>query len=540
LSTTEHDLLASLTGQQPAWKRLLLDNPDLFLLRYFGPDSSSPRLWDLQPFHVELVRTVTTERSALILYPAAHGKTTLVSTLLPIWALCKDPNVRISIIAKNSVDAENIGQAIQTELLSNEELIEDFGPFEPSPESNKPFSTKRLSVAKRTSRAKEPTIALFGAQSRNALGQRSDWTICDDIVHDVNSATPESREKLRDWFMQGPMTQGERYGARMTVIGTRFDPEDLYGALMEFAHPETGEGLWAIREVDAIVDEDNETTLWPEKWPWLRLMELKAQMGTLNFNKRLRNIAVDKSRMVFKEEYVKGGWVGRDHYPGCLDREYKAGEYDETWRRYAGFDPAIGLTKSRKFCAHITLAVGSCREHDKCLWVVDLFRDQMTLPQQCDLILERHHQYGCVATWVEANSYQLGLYQAIKDKMDERGQAFRIDPHYTTRTNKPDPEIGVHRMAPWFENGKVHIPQGNRESLRKMRQLVDELVQYPSGKYTDTVMALWIAWLASEVAGPQFKSFNRLERRPFWKQQGAGRKVILNPVYAQEEVDVNA
>ena len=40
-------------------------------------------------------------------------------------------------------------------------------------------------------------------------------------------------------------------------------------------------------------------------------MELKAEMGTLDFNKRLRNIAVDKSRMVFKEEYVKGGYLGR-------------------------------------------------------------------------------------------------------------------------------------------------------------------------------------------------------------------------------------
>lgn len=550
-----------MTALADSERQLLLDNPDLFLLHYFPH-----RLEKLEEFHLRLVSTATTEPRGLILYPAAHGKTTLVSTLLPIWALCKDPNIRIAIIAKNDIDAKAIMKSIHAELLGNFELIRDFGPFQ---DPEKPWAETFTSVAKRTRRGKESTLAAFGAGSRNALGYRCDWAICDDVVTDKNSATPEQRAKLKMWFMQGPRTMAEHSDDRLTVVGTLFDPEDLYADLIDLVNPETGEPIWHVQREDAIVeicfcgrpladhdliregdivkhgpcpdsgcemfaqDDHQQVTLWTARWPWLRLMELKAEMGTLDFNKRLRNIAVDKSRMVFREEYIKGGYIGKDRYPGCLDKSYIIGEHDPSWRLHAGFDPAIGLTRSRKFCVHITLAVGSCREHEKCFWVVDIVRDQLTLPQQVELILQKHEQYGCMSSWIEANSYQLGLYQAIKDKMDERDVAYRIDPHYTTRTNKPDPEIGVHRMAPWFENGKVHIPWGNQESQRKMRQLVDELVQYPSGRFSDSVMATWIAWLAADVAAPRFQSYNRLRKKPFWAKT-TSRRTVRNPYYDQK------
>ena len=72
-------------------KQFLLDNPDAFLGRYFAHRLNHR----LEPFHLDLIKTAHTERRGLVLYPAAHGKTTIVSTLLPIWAICKDPNVRI-------------------------------------------------------------------------------------------------------------------------------------------------------------------------------------------------------------------------------------------------------------------------------------------------------------------------------------------------------------------------------------------------------------------------------------------------------------
>ena len=508
---------------------MLLSDPALFITHYFGA-----RIEKLEDFHLRLLHNATAEPRGLILYPAQHGKTTLVSTLLPIWEFCRDPNIQIGLIAKNEGEANSIVLSIQAELAQNTELRNDFGEFRPGPGEDKPWALGKMSIAQKTSITKEPNLAAFGAGSRGVLGHRTHWTICDDVVTEKNSATPEVRAKLKEWFMQSVRTMNLP-GCRTTVVGTLFDPSDLYNDLIDLSNPESGMPIWSLQREDAIVDEDERQTLWPSRWPWGALLELKAEMGTIDFNKRLRNIAVDKSRMVFKEEYVKGGFYNKVEYPGCLDRGYTVGEYMPEWRRVAGFDPAVGTGKSAKFCAHVTLAMGSCAKHERCIWVVDVKRDQMTLPQQCDHILSTHQQYDLFRSVIEANSYQVGLYQELKRRMDEAGVALTIEPHYTTRTNKPDPELGVQAMGPWFENGWVHIPWGNPESQRKMAQLVDELVQYP-GRFTDSVMAFWFAWKSLNESAPRFTSSNYLRgSKSPWQSLGKRKKVIRNPYYAQKE-----
>lgn len=509
----------------------LLDNPDAFILYYFGH-----RIEELEQFHLRLIHNATQRPRGLILYPAAHGKTTLVSELLPIWAICRNPNVRVVDIAKNDIDAKSITRSIQSELLSNNRLISDFGPFKPDGDESKAWALERFDVAARTRHGKSSTWAAFGAGARTALGYRTDWTICDDVVTDVNSSTPEQRGKLREWFNQGPETMGDHGDSRLTVVGTRFHPEDLYGDLMEMVLPDTGRNIWHVQTEFAVLDPDLKKVLWPKRRPWIWLMQRKAAMGTLDFNKRFNNIAVDPSRMVFKEEYVRGGYIGKLKYPGCIDKNYSVGDIpDQTWRRYAGFDPAVGkISRSSKFCAHITLAVGSCQDHERCYWVVDLYRDQMTLPQQVDHIIEKHVKYDVGTTMVEANSYQMGLYQAIKNKLDQEGMALDIKPHYTSRMNKPDPETGVQAMAPWFEDGKIHIPWGSPHSQRVMAQFVDELVQYP-GRTTDTVMAFWFAWRQATEMGPKFRSQHYL-KRPLWSPYNKGR-FVKNPIYERSHVD---
>src|SRR6185437_6542821 len=128
-----------------------------------------------------------------------------------------------------------------------------------------------------------------------------------------------------------------------------------------------------------------------------------------------------------------------------------------------------------------------------------------------EIILNQHTRFNAAKTLIEATAFQIGLYQQAQLEMDKRGMAAVIEPHYTSRTNKPDPELGVQAMAPWFEGGKVHIPWGDNHSQRKMRLFVDELVQFPDGRTTDTVMSFWFAWRDLQITAPLFKSFNRLD-----------------------------
>jgi hypothetical protein len=521
----------------PRWKKALLDEgaEEAFILRYFAD-----RIEKLEDFHLRLIDTALNKPAGLILYPAGHGKTTLTGTVLPLLMLSRWPDARILIIAKNDEEAIGISHLLQREMVDNTDLIHDFGPFKPSPESDKPWSLSRMEVANRTIRSKTPSLLIVGQGAKTILGTRTDWTICDDVVTNENSATVTQRVKMRDWFDLQVETGPEFADSRLTVIGTRFDPHDLYGDLWEMQEAdEDGKKLvqiWERQREDAVVSEENHQTLWPAVWPWKRLMQKKVKIGTLSFNKRYRNIAVDASRMVVKEEYITGGWRGNTNYPGCLDRNHKIGDFADNWEIVAGFDPAVGGTRNAKFCAHLTVALGACKEHEKCLWVVDIDRNQMTLPQQVEMILEKHKHYGLRKSIVEANSYQMGLYQAIEQKMEERHELFTVEPHYTNRSNKQDPELGVQAMAPWFERGWVHIPWGDALSQRKMQDFIDELVQFPDGRTSDTVMAFWFAWLNLQTSAPRYESFNRLDTtRSAWAGRPKfGTRVIQNPYWVKD------
>lgn len=506
----------------PRWKQVLLENPDAFILRYFGH-----RIQKLEDFHLRLIDSALSRVRALILYPAGHGKTTLTSTLLPILEICRDPNVRIAIIGKNDTEAEGIMRAIQAEMVDNDLLVRDFGPFKPTDDA-KSWALGRIDVAQRTRRAKEGTITVFGSGAKTVLGYRTDWTICDDVITGENSATPTQREKIRNWFDLSVETGPEHADSRLTVVGTRFDPNDLYGDLHEMID-ETG-SIWQVQREDAIVDQEEHKTLWPERWPWKRLMQQKAKVGTLSFNKRYRNIAVDASRMIVREQWVRGGWEAGIQHPGCLDREHRIGDFDESWRIVAGFDPAGGGSKNAKFCAHIILAQGSCRDHERCFWVIDLYRGQLTLPQMVERILASHDDYHLQTSVIEANSFQVGLFQAVQQKMEERGVTVNVEPHYTTRTNKPDPEVGVGAMSPYFEKGQFHIPWGDEHSRRKMQVFVDEIIQYPAGRTTDTVMSCWFAWKKLMESAPTFRGFNYLEgKQKAWAPRRG--RYLKNPYY---------
>lgn len=517
----------------PRWKKELLEvgNEDAFVYRYFAH-----RVTELKDFHLRLIDTALNATRGLVLYPAGHGKTTLTDTVLTLLEVCRWPDIRILIVAKNDEEANAISNLLQAEMVDNELLIHDFGPFKPGAGSDRPWSLGRMEVANRTVRKKESTLTIIGAGASTVLGYRTDWTICDDVVTEKNSASPTQRIKMREWFDLAVETGPEHADSRLTVVGTRFDPQDLYGDLIEIVNPETGRPHWRKQHEDAVADEEKHLPLWPEEWPWERLMLKKETIGTLSFNKRYRNIAVDASRIVVKEAFIKGGWWQGNQYPGCLDRQFRIGDWADDWRVVCGFDPAAGGTRMAKFCAHTVLGMGSCKDHERCYWVIDLDRAQYTLPQQVELLINQHRKYQASKTLIESNSFQIGLHQAAQLEMDKQGIQFVMEPHYTNRTNKPDPELGVQAMAPWFEKGAVHIPWGDTHSQRKMRTFVDELVQYPDGRTTDTVMSFWFAWRDLQITAPLFKSFNRLDTtRTTWGSRAPrmGSRVVQNPYYAR-------
>lgn len=511
---------------------------EAFLMRYFGESFSAK----LEDFHMRLIHSAMYEPRDLVLFPAGHGKTTLISGKIPILEVIRNPNIRISIIAKNDNEAEAIMSSIKAELEQNELLIADYGPFRPADgDPMRSWKTASMSVAARTRMGKEHTIAVFGAGSRQILGWRSDLVICDDVVTEKNSATPDQRQKHLDWFTTCVATSPQKRKAgeiagRIVVVGTMFHPHDLYASITAMRKTD-GEAMYRTHREDAIRDEAAKEPLWPEVWSWADLMNEKEAIGTLSFNKRYRNKPVDESMQPFREEYFTGAG---GKYPGCYHPEMTLGDFEQDWRVYQMLDPAVGKTNTAKFCGHIVFAIDP--HFPKRRYVLEINRAQLTVPQQADLILDTHLKWGALAQMVmsitEENAYQAGLNQVIREKCDQQGISIRLEGH-TTGRNKQDPSIGIPSLAPLVENGDLWLPTGNPESYRKSRMLAEEMIEYPFFRYSDLLMALWFGHLKVNTSFVNFKSTNRLKDESRYKPRG-NKHIIKNPLYVAGSHSVGA
>lgn len=513
--------------KRKAMLEILLEpgNEAAFLVRYFG-DRLDAKLED---FHMRLINTALNEPRGLVLFPAGHGKTTLISCMLPVLEVIRNPDIRIAIIAKNDNEATAIMSSIKSEFENNQLLIADYGPFRPqNGDPMRAWLTEAISVKGRNRGGKEHTIAVFGAGSRQILGWRTDWVIMDDTVTERNSATDDQRMKHVTWFNDCVSTSPEKKKAgtlngRITAVGTMFHPKDLY-ATITGKRKADGTPMYKSHREDAIRDYEAKLPLWPQVWSWEDLMNVKAAEGTLSFNKRYRNKPVDESMQPFREEFLLG-----DHsHPGCLDHDRVMGEYEPDWRIFQAFDPAVGKTRSAKFCGHIVFAVDPVFPRKRI--ILEITRAQLTVPQQRDLLIDTHLKYDCVMSVTEENAYQAGLKQIIDERCEQLGLTLRFEGH-TTGRNKQDPEIGLPSLAPLMENGDLRLPYGNPESVRRSNDLIEEAVEYPFHKFSDLLMALWFGHLRASQVTANYISTNRLDPKSRYRRNNNRKGIVHNPYF---------
>lgn len=475
----------ALSLREEAIKRVIrnttLQSPAAFFARYHKDERGEPVL--LKDFHVELMNTVADEsiKRALILLPAGHGKTTIVSRGMPIYMMCKDPNIRIMHIMNNSTDAEQNLAAIQMELEDERSLlVQEHGPFK-----GKVWKATEFHVAGRTIIDKDATFAAYGTGS-NVFGHRADLVICDDILNLDNSGpfvTDRTRQSIRDWFFQGVMKVAAPFG-RVIVVGTVMDFRDLYHELMDPKH-----GFKVIR-MQAITDEEHQEVLWPERftYDWLR-RERESDMTS--FMKRFQNIALEDALLTFPMKDLTA----------CLDHNRPMGvvskEMIETGHTVIvnSFDPTSGQTKGSKWCGFASIAYNPKEAEPRRYHVLELSHFRAPFDEQIDFLIERHLRYGATATVIEANGAHQFLLQSQRLRAF-RESGHRVVPHFTHERNKPDPYVGIPALAETIKAHRMSFPFGDPEAKKWIGYFLEhEFGTHPMSETTDVIMAVWFGWL---------------------------------------------
>lgn len=548
-----------------AFLNVMLKNPGAFSAYYFD--------YEMEPYQITVLKLaagfpITFEESeiyakedyrwnaknkkSLILLPAGHGKSTLICKVLPIFELCRNPNIRMIMIMKNDKDVGKYSTSIRKILETDAKLIRDFGPFKPSSDFE-PWNSEAINVYKRKILDEHNTIEFFGAGG-SILGHRCDFAIMDDIVTDKNSNTAEQRDKYEKWFDETVATapryqwprdergrikipdgiywppQEEVYYERLVVCGTTFHPEDLYYKLKNDKN-------YNYVRYDCWKDGDPTKPLSPKLMPIERLKEEEESAGPISFARRYRNIAYNEEEMGFQRSWVYGGeWHGVE-FPGCLDRERSWGEYPSDAFVAVGFDPATGRgRKNNTWPSYVVLAADDEFEEGKDrfqYYLVDIFRRMVGLEDQISVLLDGdsvtglpgfYTQYNYDIAVVETNSFCTWVmdHHRIKEATNpSRGPNRANIKGYDNQKKKEDAEMNVLKMQPLFMNGLISIPYKTPQDQLKAKELIDQLLLFPKGVH-DYCMAMWFAYIGAEKRKNTLKSFYR---------PGFSGKFVKNPAY---------
>lgn len=214
--------------------------------------------------------------SGVVLEPRGAAKTTWGNTDLLTWLISMFPDLRIGLISNTAKQSNDFSRAIRWTLESNTEYREIFGE---NVSPTKWTDVEWLHKSSRWHGSKDVTLYSQGAGGA-IISKRFDIILCDDILDEENTLTPEAREKVETWFFKTLLPCLTPDGV-VICLGTRWAEGDLYELLM--TPVEDGGKGWRSKVVSAeIVDEETGEveSYWPEHWPIEKLRAKRIELGS--------------------------------------------------------------------------------------------------------------------------------------------------------------------------------------------------------------------------------------------------------------------
>lgn len=223
---------------------------------YFGEHIE----YNIAPFQREIFKYTTDPDTLFFLLAAFRGsaKSTICTLSLPIWAvLGKFQRKFILIVGRTQEQAKQLMMNIQRELLGNELLKKDLGPFRTEEDE-----WRRLSFVFGDHDAK--IMGVSTEQSIRGLkhgAHRPDLIICDDLEDTDAVRTQESRDHLYQW-VTGELFPAGHPLTRTVIVGNILHEDCLIKRLSKQIAGGERDGKYL--EVPLLKDGRCQ---WPSKYP---------------------------------------------------------------------------------------------------------------------------------------------------------------------------------------------------------------------------------------------------------------------------------
>ena len=479
-----------------------------FFLRFAGYDY-------MADIHEDWCRQYFAFERLLLNVPPRHAKSEIITVWLTIFETAMDRNLQTLVISETEKLAKKFTNKIAWHLEFNKPLIAIFGRFRPADTQTpwRPLQGELMIEGRtRSTESGDLTLQVRGA-GQQILGMEADRIKCDDIVGRESSFSEATRDKLSEYY-HGDVLSRQSPIARVANIGQRIHFLDLYGEIREekvdFGEHE-GEPLYHSINYPAIIDYEKEIVLWPQLWPFEKLMrrrnELKRRSNSWLWDTMYQQNPIPPEGRLVHEEWI----FGTDGHPGCLDKERPGGlsiaEWDvqdpsekDRWIRVMSLDPS-----PEKQAGLIVADVYADRDVFRC-GIIEATRKRMDVRGMNAELDRAWKLYRPSYLVFEQNAAQRWFLQdrdflAWRDKT-----GIRVEKH-TTGRHKTDPIFGIQSLAVAFEYGRIRLPWGDARGRNMSKVLIEEAITYPYGPYSDLLMALWfIAFNQSRFTLPSAPS----------------------------------
>lgn len=391
-------------------------------------------------------------RKKLLMSPRGSFKSSVATVGGPLWALTKNPNLRILIAGETQKNAKKFVKEIKTHIESNDKFKAVYGNWVPKENI---WRDDEFIINKRKAVKKESTVMAASLEKQSITGQHYDLIILDDPVSFNNINTPEQLQKTIDFYKM-LLSVLEPDGA-IVVVGTKYTVQDLYGWLTDEESPEKG-------QIDSIILEaidDEGVLLFPEVLTKEFLEDQKKTQGEFIYTCQYLNRAISPDTCFFKQENIKF---------------YET--LPEGLIYFITFDPAISQKQRSDYSAFIVNGV----DYNHNWYIAEAIQKKLSPSELIDLIFFLVKKYNpmCVAmeTFMLEQMFKINLMA----EMEKRQISFPLkELPQDTRISK---ENRIRALEPRFQNGQVFIH-------KTQNALYHQIAYYPLGtKHDDLLDAL--------------------------------------------------
>lgn len=458
----------------------------------------------------------------LCLMPRDHQKSAMIAYRVA-WQITREPTSTFLYISSTSGLAEaqlyfikNILESKTYQRYWPEMIHKDEGKREK-------WTASEIMVdhpLRKKEGIRDATIKTAGLTT-SLTGFHFSHAVMDDIVVKENAYTEEGRQKVRAQYsllasIESTGTGEDSAGAEEWIVGTRYDPRDLYSdliAMTEDIFDENGEKIgeepvyeiWQ-KEVEDIGDGTGEF-LWPRQ---------QSSTGKwFGFNAeilaRKRAKYLDKSQ--YRAQYYNNpndpdnAMIASDKFQ-YYDKQYLE-ERHGTWyykerklNLFAAIDFAFSLRKTADYTS-IAVVGMDC---DRNIYILDIDRfrtDKISV--YFDHILTLYGRWGFRKLRAEVTVAQMAIVKELKEEyIKSYGIPLTIDEFRPSRNEGSKEERMKAILEPRYDNGSIwHYRGGNCQTLEE--ELL--LAHPPHDDVKDSVAA------AIDVAVPPRRTYGSNKTR---------------------------